>query len=90
MKRVAEPSSNRHGAGAVVMDGLLILSEFAEQTGIKLSTLRNWRDCRKYPQFFVRIGGLLFVNIQEFDCIVKYEKEAARRSAAAGRMKIIS
>lgn len=81
MKRVAESSETRHGAGAAVMDGLLTVAEFCSQTGIRQSTVRNWRDSKKYEEIFVRLGGLLFVNIHEFDSIVKYEKEVARRSA---------
>lgn len=81
MKRVAEPSSTRHGQGEEVMRGLLTLQEFSSQTGIKLTTLRNWRDTKKYLEIFVRFGGLLLVDIHEFGRIVERQKTAAKREA---------
>jgi hypothetical protein len=35
------------------------------------STLYKWRHLRKHPQLFVKIGGALFVDLQELDRIIE-------------------
>jgi len=40
-------------------------------------TLRNWRSEGRYLQMFVKIGGKVFVDLDEYEKIIQAQKEEA-------------
>jgi hypothetical protein len=60
----------------VNFDNLIPLKEASSRIPFAEKTLRNWRSQRKYPQIFTKIGGKVFVDVSEFEAIIRQEKEA--------------
>ena len=44
-------------------------------------TLRNWRYKGVYPQIFVKLGGKVFVDLEELAKIVAVQQKKAKRLA---------
>jgi hypothetical protein len=57
-------------------DNLIPLKEASSRIPFAVKTLRNWRTQRKYAKIFIKIGGKVFVDISEFEAIIRREKEA--------------
>ncbi len=59
---------------------LIRLSKVDEVPGFPLraSTLYCWRTRRKHLQLFVRIGGAVFVDLQELDKVIETGRGATR------------
>jgi len=55
------------------MGNLIRLSKVDEQPGfpLKASTLYKWKHTRKHPQIFVKLGGALFVDMDQLAKLVE-------------------
>ena len=65
----------------LVFDKLVHISKASELIDIAEKTLRNWRAQGRYPQIFVKLGGRVFVNMEEFALIVERQTEKAIEDA---------
>ena len=59
----------------VILDNIIHISEAPQKIKIAEKTLRNWRSQGIYPQLFIKIGGKVFVDLDEFRNIIKVQKE---------------
>ncbi len=59
----------------VILDNIIHISEAPQKIKIAEKTLRNWRSQGIYPQLFIKIGGKVFVDLDEFRNIIKAQKE---------------
>lgn len=60
---------------------LVHIAEAPEIIGVAEKTLRNWRAQGKYPQIFVKLGGRVFVNLEEIAMIIERQTEKAIEDA---------
>jgi len=40
-------------------------------------TLRNWRSDGVYPQLFIKLGGKVFIDLDEYEKLVQVQKDKA-------------
>lgn len=59
----------------VILDNIVHISEAPKKIKIAEKTLRNWRSTGLYPQLFIKIGGKVFIDLGEFENIIKAQKE---------------
>ena len=69
-----------------VLEMLLPISEAADKIHIAEKTLRNWRTKGIYPQIFIKLGGKLFIDLEELSGIIIRQREKA--IADAKRLEI--
>ncbi|MGA8141171.1 MAG: hypothetical protein WB948_10830 [Desulfobaccales bacterium] len=43
----------------------------ADALPIKRSTLYKWNHLRKFPQLFLKVGGMLFVDLDVLDGVIE-------------------
>ena len=60
-----------------VLERLLPISEAADKIHIAEKTLRNWRTKGVYPQIFIKLGGKLFIDLEELSRIIIRQREKA-------------
>ena len=60
-----------------VLERLLPISEAADKIHIAEKTLRNWRTKGVYPQIFIKLGGKLFIDLEELSGIIIRQREKA-------------
>ena len=60
-----------------VLDRLLPIAEAADKIHIAEKTLRNWRTKGVYPQIFIKLGGKLFIDLDELSGIIIRQREKA-------------
>ena len=60
-----------------VLERLLPIAEAAEKIHIAEKTLRNWRTKGIYPQIFIKLGGKLFIDLEELSVIIIRQREQA-------------
>jgi hypothetical protein len=60
-----------------VLERLLPISEAADKIHIAEKTLRNWRTKGVYPQIFIKLGGKLFIDLDELSGIIIRQREKA-------------
>jgi hypothetical protein len=60
-----------------VLERLLPISEAADKIHIAEKTLRNWRTKGIYPQIFIKLGGKLFIDLEELSGIIIRQREKA-------------
>ena len=60
-----------------IMDHIVHISEAPQKIKIAEKTLRNWRSQGVYPQLFIKIGGKLFIDLNEFEAIIQTQKDKA-------------
>ena len=58
-----------------IMDNIIHISKAPQKIQIAEKTLRNWRSQGIYPQLFIKIGGKVFIDLDEFENIIKTQKE---------------
>lgn len=68
------------------------LAKFSEEQDLKLSTLYTWRAQGRFFDLFVKLGRLVFVDLDVFDEIVaqakkKEREEVERQSILSGKRK---
>ena len=64
-----------------VLERLLPISEAADKIHIAEKTLRNWRTKGIYPQIFIKLGGKLFIDLEELSGIIIRQREKAIANA---------
>ena len=64
-----------------IFENMVHIAKAPDYIPIAEKTLRNWRSQGKYPQIFVKLGGKVFVDIQEFEKILVRQKEDAIEKA---------
>jgi hypothetical protein len=60
-----------------IMDHIIHISEAPQKIKIAEKTLRNWRSQGIYPQLFIKIGGKVFIDLDEFENIIQAQKDRA-------------
>ncbi len=60
-----------------ILDRLLPISKAADKIHIAEKTLRNWRTKGIYPQIFIKLGGKLFIDLEELSAIIIRQREKA-------------
>lgn len=60
-----------------VLDKIMPISDAAKKIHIAEKTLRNWRTKGIYPQIFIKLGGKLFIDLEELSGIIHRQKEKA-------------
>ena len=60
-----------------VLERLLPISEAADKIHIAEKTLRNWRKKGFYPQIFIKLGGKLFIDLEDLSGIILRQREKA-------------
>lgn len=56
-------------------ENLVRITEANEHIDFSVKTLRNWRCSGKYPQLFRKVGGKVFIDLEEFDKIIEQDKQ---------------
>lgn len=60
---------------------LIPIKEAPEKLPFAEKTLRNWRSQGVYPQMFVKLGGKVFIDLDELDKIIQAQKDKAIEQA---------
>jgi len=68
---------SKHG----LLQSLVHISEAPAIIGVAEKTLRNWRTKRLYPQIFVKLGGKVFINLEELENVVTRQVEKSVHEA---------
>jgi len=61
----------------VIMDKIVHISEAPKKIDFSEKTLRNWRSIGLYPQLFIKIGGKVFIDLGEYENIIRAQKKKA-------------
>ena len=64
-----------------MFENMIPLTQVPTKIPIAEKTLRNWRYNGKYPQIFIKLGGKVFVDLDELAKIKTAQQEKARRVA---------
>lgn len=59
------------------LENIVPISDAPNRISIAEKTLRNWRSRGMYPQLFIKLGGKVFVDLNEFAKLVAAQKEKA-------------
>jgi hypothetical protein len=60
-----------------LFENLCPISKAPKKTQFAEKTLRNWRCQGRFPNLFVKIGGKVFVDLLEFENIIRDQKKKA-------------
>ena len=66
---------------AGIIEKLVPISKAPSVLSIAEKTLRNWRAQGRYPQIFVKLGGKVFINLEEVVKIIERQAEVARNTS---------
>ena len=64
-----------------MFENIETIDEAASITGIAGKTFRNWRYKGLYPQIFVKLGGKVFVDLNELKNIMDEQQAKAKKVA---------
>ena len=64
-----------------MFENIIPITEVPTKIPIAEKTLRNWRYKGVYPQIFVKLGGKVFVDLEELAKIVAVQQKKAKRLA---------
>lgn len=70
-----EPKNNH------ILESLVPIKKAPEVLSISEKTLRNWKSQGRYPQIFNKLGGKVFINIDEVIKIIERQTETAKQTA---------
>lgn len=57
-----------------MFENIIPITEVPTKIPIAEKTLRNWRYKGIYPQIFLKLGGKVFVDLDELERLVKRQK----------------
>ena len=57
-----------------MFENIIPITEVPNKIPIAEKTLRNWRYKGIYPQIFIKLGGKVFVDLDELERLVKRQK----------------
>ena len=63
------------------LGNLVPLAEAATMLQIEVKTLRNWRSKGFCPEWFIKLGGKLFIDLSEVKNKIMAEKEKAKKES---------
>jgi hypothetical protein len=64
-----------------MFENIIPIAQVPTKISIAEKTLRNWRYKGMYPQIFVKLGGKVFVDLDELAKIKTTQQEKAKRIA---------
>ena len=64
-----------------MFENMIPLTQVPTKIPIAEKTLRNWRSKGTYPQIFVKLGGKVFVDLDELAKIKTVQQKKAKRIA---------
>jgi len=64
-----------------MFENIIPIAQVPTKIPIAEKTLRNWRYKGMYPQIFVKLGGKVFVDLDELAKIKTAQQEKAKRIA---------
>ncbi|MFC1489238.1 hypothetical protein ACFL6B_05280 [Thermodesulfobacteriota bacterium] len=64
-----------------IFNNIVPIAEVSNYIPVKEKTLRNWRSKGIYPHIFVKLGGKVFVNMNEFSKIIGRQTDNAIQEA---------
>jgi hypothetical protein len=64
-----------------MFENMIPLAQVPTKIPIAVKTLRNWRSKGMYPQIFVKLGGKVFVDLDELAKIKTVQQKKAKRIA---------
>ena len=62
-----------------MFENIIPIAQVPAKIRIAEKTLRNWRYKGLYPQIFVKLGGKVFVDLDELQKIKESQQEKARK-----------
>jgi hypothetical protein len=63
-----------------MFENIVPIADVSKRIQIAEKTLRNWRYNRTYPQIFVKIGGKVFVDLNELANIITDQQKESKLS----------
>lgn len=64
-----------------MFENIIPITDVPNKIPIAEKTLRNWRYKGIYPQIFLKLGGKVFVDLDELAKIVAAQQKKAKRLA---------
>jgi hypothetical protein len=64
-----------------MFENMIPLTQVPTKIPIAVKTLRNWRSKGTHAQIFVKLGGKVFVDLDELAKIITRQQEKAKKAA---------
>lgn len=64
-----------------MFENIIPIADVSKKIPIAEKTLRNWRYQGIYPQIFLKLGGKVFVDLEELAKIITEQQKKAKRMA---------
>lgn len=64
-----------------MFDNIMPIADVPKKIPIAEKTLRNWRYQGKYPQLFLKLGGKVFVDLDELAKLIAEQQKKAKKMA---------
>ena len=71
----------KQSESSTLFEKIVPISEVPKYIAIAEKTLRNWRAQGIYPNIYIKLGGKVFVDLEELKRIIDVQKEENQRKA---------